>query len=149
MKRWAWVVVALIAAVLGGHRSWQRLQASWTLKAVEIRSNAYLQRGQARPADLLANARALERAAEQDPANVAAWIFQGSQYLLLGRAPKAITLYKQALALEPRAEIHLNLGLAYRLEKNLELAREHFAQAMKLDPRLAEQVPSEFGGRKL
>lgn len=148
MKRWGLVVLALVAVVLGLQRGWRRLEASWTLKAVEVRSNSYLQRGQARPADLLANARALERAAQQDPANVAVRVFEGSQYLLLGRPQTAIEQYEKALALEPRAEIHLNLGLAYRLQNDPAKAGEHFARAMKLDPRLAVQVPLEFGGSK-
>ena len=115
MNRWLLVLVALAALGFGSLRGRDRWQASRTLSTVERISLQMIQSGKATVPALLANAKALERAERQDPANVAIILSRGSQYLLLNRPGSAIEIYEQALALEPRPEVYLNLGRAYWL----------------------------------
>lgn len=144
MKRWLLVALTFVALVLVVHRGHDRIQASRTLLTVERISLAMVQQGKATVPALLANARALEEAHAQDPANAAIVMSRGSQYLLLNRPGSAIEIYQRALALEPRPEVYLNLGRAYWLLGRKGRARGYFTQAIQLDPRLESQIPQSM-----
>lgn len=131
---------ALLAALAAQtDRLRDRLLANRILRQVELLTIA------ARRADRLsselvaANLAALRRAAELDPAEVGIPIARGSQYLLLGRPRAAVEAYEQALALEPRPEIYLNLARAHRLAGDLPRSRAALERTGRLDPVLAAQ----------
>ena len=65
---------------------------------------------------------------------------RGSVNYLLGRLDPAIAAYREALALEARPEIHLNLGRALRAQGLLAEAERELARAVRLDPRLAAEA---------
>ena len=142
----AWAVVALLVLALLAQtgRLRDRLTAGRMLRQVELVSMAMLQRNQFPRAILSRNLEILRRAAALDPAHVGIPIARGSQYFLLGNGSSAAAAYREALELEPRPEVHLNLGRALALAGDTEEAREHFRLAMKLDPNLAVLVPPEM-----
>jgi O-antigen ligase len=139
-----WPVLALLVLGLAGqtarwHRRWT---ASGLLRQVELLSMAAASRGQA-PAQLMErNLEALRRAAPLHPDEVGIPIARGTQYLFLGRPEAAIRAYEEALALEPRPEGYLNLGRAQWLAGRREEARRSFVTAVRLDPRLAAEIPA-------
>ena len=75
-------------------------------------------------------------------ANTLKFLRRGSLHLLLGNPHEAAAAYREALALEPRPEVHLNLARALLASGDVEAARRHFALAVRLDPALASQVPA-------
>lgn len=145
MKSWRrWLLVGSLAAatVAQGRRGIDRLVAGHLLRAAEARTLVATRVPAAQGVALLeGNLLLLRRAGELDPAEIAIVVGRGSQYLLLRRADAAIGAYRQALALEPRPEIYLNLGRAQRLAGRDDEARASFATAVRLDPNLASQAP--------
>lgn len=138
----ALLAVALAAALaVQTRRVHDRLLASRLLRRVEVLTIATAGSGRLSPQLLAANLETLRRAAALDPAEVGIPIARGSQYLLLGRPGAAIEAYEQALALEPRPEIYLNLARAYRLAGDEARARQALALTRRLDPNLARAVP--------
>jgi Flp pilus assembly protein TadD len=142
----AWVVVALLALALAAQtgRLRDRLTAGRMLRQVELVSMAMLQRGQMPRAILSRNLEILRRASALDPAQIGIPIARGTQYYLLGNGSSAAAAYREALELEPRPEIHLNLGRALALAGDVDEARKHFRLALRLDPNLAQVVPPEM-----
>lgn len=122
-----------------------RLGANRLVRAAEARTAVVLRGGlDAHGRQLLAgNIAMLEAAIRKDPAAVSARVALGAQYLLLGRAERAIGVYREALALEPRPETHLNLARALSMAGRTEEARTELATALRLAPHLASQIPSE------
>lgn len=136
------VGLLLLAALLGQTVRWRhRMAASRALRQVEMLSLAAASAGQAPPQLMTANLDVLSRVAPLAPAEVGIPIAQGTQYLFLARPEPAIRFYEEAVALEPRPEGYLNLGRAQWLAGQREEARRNFARAVRLDPRLAEQIP--------
>ena len=129
-----WVVMALLVLALAAQtgRLRDRLTAGRMLRQVELVSMAMLQRGQMPRAILSKNLEILRRASALDPALVGIPIARGTQYFLLGNGSSAAAAYREALELEPRPEVHLNLGRALLLAGDAEEARKHFRLAMKL-----------------
>jgi O-antigen ligase len=140
----AWPVLALLVLGLAGQTvRWRdRSTASRLLRQVELLSMAAAARGQASPQMMAANLEALRRAAPLDPVEVGIPIARGTQYLFLARPAAAAEAYEQALALEPRPEGYLNLGRAQWLAGRREEARRSFALAVRLDRRLADEIPA-------
>jgi tetratricopeptide (TPR) repeat protein len=85
--------------------------------------------------------RLLRQARRLDPSEVGVLVALGGQYLLLGQPEPAIATYREALALEPRPETYLNLGMALFEAGRPEEARAAFETAVRLAPRLASRVP--------
>jgi tetratricopeptide (TPR) repeat protein len=148
-RRLYWVVAALLAAALAGQlqRSRDLLEARRVLRQVEQISVVAATSG--RPAAALAplywvHVELLRRAEGLDPADARLPLARGSQYLLLGRAEEAVAAYREALAIEPRPEIYLNLGRAQLGAGDREAARESFRRALALDPFLRQDVPPEM-----
>jgi tetratricopeptide (TPR) repeat protein len=137
------LALLLAAALLGQTWRWRaRMEASQVLRQVELVSMAAASAGRA-PAHLMAaNLEALRRVAPLDPLEVGIPIARGTQYLFLARPEAAIRSYEEALELEPRPEAYLNLGRAQWLAGRREEARRSFATAVRLDPRLAVQIPA-------
>ncbi len=138
-----WPVLALLVLGLAGqtarwHRRWT---ASGLLRRVELLSMMAADRGQAPPRLMEKNLADLRRAEPLQPAEVGIPIARGAQYLFLGRPEAAIRAYEEALALEPRPEGYLNLGRAQWLAGRTDEARRSFVTAVRLDPRLADQIP--------
>jgi len=136
------LAVLLALATAGQTVRWRdRLTASRLLAEVEALSLQAARSGQVPAAMIASNLLALRRAAPLDPVEVGIPIARGSQYFLLSRADPAIEAYREALALEPRAEGYLNLGRAQWLAGRTEEARRSFGLAVRLDPHLAALVP--------
>jgi tetratricopeptide (TPR) repeat protein len=142
----AWVVVLLLTLALLAQtgRLRDRLTAGRILRQAELISMAMIARGE-RPRQYLSkNLEMLRRAAVLDPTQVGIPIARGTQYLLLGNGRSAAAAYGDALKLEPRPEVHLNLGRALVMAGEPEKAREQFRIALRLDPNLAQVVPAEL-----
>jgi tetratricopeptide (TPR) repeat protein len=142
-RRLFWPLGALLFLAFIGQslRFRDRLGASVTLHQVEMASLQAARMGRAGAGVLRGALPVLRRAAERDPLEVGIPIAIGSVHLLLDSPPAAIAAYREALALEPRPEIYLNLGRAQARAGDLEAARESFATALRLDPRYESQVP--------
>jgi tetratricopeptide (TPR) repeat protein len=139
-----WPLAVLLAVgLLGQTWRWRaRMEASQVLRRVELLSMAAATAGQA-PSNLMAaNLEALRRVAPLDPLEVGIPIARGTQHLFLARPEAALRSYEEALELEPRPEGYLNLGRAQWLAGQREEARRSFATAVRLDPRLATQIPA-------
>ena len=137
------VAVVLLTGALGValRRSASLLRADRILNTAEASTRAAQARGGVSVALLRHNASALGRAEELAPGSAAVRLARGSQFLLWGQADAAAASYEEALRLEPRAEIYLNLGRAQLLLGRHEEARESFARAVQLDPDLGREVP--------
>jgi len=141
-----WILVPLLGLALFVQtgRLRDQLVASRMLRQVELLSMAALSRGEMPRGLVPANLEQLRRAARLDPTEVGIPIARGTQYLLLGNGSSAAAAYGAALELEPRPEIHLNLGRALLLAGEREEARRHFRMALRLDPHLASIVPPDL-----
>lgn len=142
----AWLLILVLAiALLGQAARWRaRGTAGRILHQVETLTLAAVSSGRAPSYLLPSNLEALRRAAELDPLEIGIPIARGSQYLLMRNARAAIDAYEEALALEPRPEIYMNLGRAHDLAGNPEEARRNFQLGLKLSPRLAPEVPAQY-----
>lgn len=142
----AWVALSLLALALVAQtgRMRDRLLASRILRQVELRSIAVISRGEMPRGLVPANLELLRRASALDRTEVGIPIARGTQYLLLRNGAQAATAYSAALELEPRPEIHLNLGRALLMSGDLAGARREFGLALRLDPRLEPAVPAEL-----
>jgi cytochrome c-type biogenesis protein CcmH/NrfG len=140
-----WIAVPLLALALLAQtgRMRDRMTASRMLRQVELLSMAMIARGEVPPQLVSANLELLRRAAVLDPTEVGIPIARGTQYLLLGNGSSAAAAYNDALELEPRPEVYLNLGRALVVAGEPEKAREPFRLAVKLDPNLARVAPPE------
>ena len=80
--------------------------------------------------------RFLEIAVAEDPAHVQAFLYLGIAYLQLNRVNDAIAAYLKILPRGGRetARISYNLGNAYFLNGNFELARQYYSMAIENDP---------------
>jgi tetratricopeptide (TPR) repeat protein len=75
-----------------------------------------------------------------------AWALAGSCQLVNRNADRALELYREALTVEERAEIHLNVGRAHLLAENRFAAEASFLRAVWISPALSSAVPKEFAG---
>jgi tetratricopeptide (TPR) repeat protein len=75
-----------------------------------------------------------------------AWVLAGSCQLVNRNADRALDLYREALAVEERAEIHLNVGRAHALAEKRYAAEASFLRAVWISPALLRAVPKEFAG---
>lgn len=137
------LALLLVAALVGQTWRWRdRMEASQVLRRVELVSMAAASAGRA-PAKLMAdNLEALRQVEPLDPLEVGIPIARGTQYLFLARPEAAVRSYRDSLELEPRPEGYLNLGRAQWLAGQQEEARRSFDTAVRLDPRLAVQIPA-------
>jgi O-antigen ligase len=141
---WIMVPLLILALVAQTGRMRDRLLASRILHQVELRSIAVISRGEM-PRDLVpANLELLRRASGLDRTEVGIPIARGTQYLLLRNPDQAAAAYRDALELEPRPEIHLNLGRALLMSGDVEGARRELRLALRLDPRLESAVPTSL-----
>ena len=142
----AWVAVALLVLGLLGQtgRLRDRLAAGRMLRQVELLSMAAIARNQLPRGLVAANLEMLRRASVLDPTEIGIPIARGTQYLLLTNGSSAAQAYREALALEPRPEVYLNLGRALAAAGQVEEAREQFRLAVRLAPNLAPVVPPEL-----
>lgn len=140
----AWPLLLLLVLALAGQTiRWDdRITANRALRGIEALTAAAIRVGRA---DVLrANIESLRRMEKRDPLEVGLPLARGSQHLLLRQGQAAISAYEEAVKLEPRPEIYLNLGRALALEGRTEEARRNFRIAMRLSPRLAPEVPVEY-----
>jgi tetratricopeptide (TPR) repeat protein len=147
VQRAGWVywlaLVLLIAALLGQLRhTIAKLGASRALNQVELRTKMALSAGRSSRILFSENLQILRRAAELDPLEPGVPIARGAQHLLLGSAEAAEEAYIDALRIEPKPEIYLNLGRAQLLAGTPTAARQSFATAVTLDPNLAAYIPA-------
>ena len=83
-------------------------------------------------------------AASDLPGDSRAWALAGSCQLVNRNADRALDLYREALAVEERAEIHLNVGRAHSLSEKPDEAEASFLRAVWISPALLSAVPKEF-----
>ena len=129
----------LVTLALQVQRADRRLESGELVWTARQRGQAVLS-GQA-PARLLpASVSMILRARELDPGSIEAVAAAGDLFLLLGREETAQRTYLEALDLEPRPEIYLNLGtIELRLGNEAE-ARKLFSKATQLDRGLRKTV---------
>jgi tetratricopeptide (TPR) repeat protein len=140
------LTLLLVLATIGQAVRWRdRLTASRLLANAEALTLA-VAAGQIPPAALADNLKALHRAAALDPVQVGIPIARGSQYLLLGHPEPAEQAYLEALRLEPKSEVYLDLGRAQWLAGRKEEALRNFTLAVRLDPGLIRVLPNEAAG---
>lgn len=141
---WAAVFLVLLALLAQTGRLRDRLTAGRMLRHVELLSMAAIARNQLPRGLVAANLELLRQASVLDPTEIGIPIARGTQYLLLSNGSSAARAYADALALEPRPEVYLNLGRALATDGRVEEAREQFRIALRLDPNLAPVVPPEL-----
>lgn len=140
------LAVLLLLALVGQTLRWRdRLTASRLLANAEVLTLA-VAAGQIPPRALADNLEALRQAATLDPVEVGIPIARGSQYFLLGRPEPAEDAYREALRLEPKPEIYLDLGRAQWMAGRKEEAVRNFALAVRLQPGLARELPAGVSG---
>jgi tetratricopeptide (TPR) repeat protein len=133
--------LALLALGAQSLRAAHRLRASRLLKVVEAVTPQAARAGtQGRPL-LGRNLQLLAEAEPLDPTNISIPVARGAQLLLLERLGEARAEYLRALALEPRAEIWLNLARVEWRNGEHASAASSFAKAAALNPRLAAEIP--------
>jgi tetratricopeptide (TPR) repeat protein len=138
---WLAAGLAALALILQTGRAVGRLDASKVLRVVEAMSERMARSGQAPRQLVSGHFRLLEQARRRDPAEVGVLVAVGGQYALLGRTDRAVEVYREALDLEPRPEVWLNLGRVLLADGREEEARAAFEAAVRVDPRLRGQVP--------
>jgi tetratricopeptide (TPR) repeat protein len=142
------LTVLLLLALAGQTVRWRdRMTASRLLANAEALTLA-VAAGQIPSRALGENLEALRRAAALDPVQVAIPIARGSQYYLLGRAEPAEQAYLEALRLEPKPEVYLDLGRAQWLAGRKEEALRNFGLAVRLDPQLIRVLPAGASGAR-
>jgi tetratricopeptide (TPR) repeat protein len=134
------LLLVLGLALVGQTIRWrERMTASRILNTVErMTMNAR------RTYVLYTNIELLRRAERLDPLEVGIPLARGSQHYLLRQPQAAVEAYEEALRLEPRPEIYLNLGRALDLAGRRDEARRAFFLASRMDPRLLPEVPPEY-----
>jgi O-antigen ligase len=135
----AWLLIAALVLALGAQslRLRDRLLASLLLRQIEARTLAAAATGRIASTLMMQNLADLERAARLDPIEVAVPFVRGGQFLLMRQPEAAVEAYEQALALEPRPEVYLNLARARRMGGDTAGAGEDLRRAALLDPALA------------
>jgi len=134
------LVLVLGLALVGQTVRWrERMAASRILNTVE-RMTMTARRSYV----LHTNIELLRRAEELDPLEIGIPIARGSQHYLLRQPQAAVEAYEEALRLEPRPEIYLNLGRALDLAGRRDEASRAFFLASRIDPRLLPEVPPEY-----
>lgn len=128
----------LFALAAQTSRARDRLLANRIVRQVELVSMAAVRAGELSPRLVAVNLAALRRAAALDSAEVAIPMARGGQFLLLRRPHAALEAYGEALALEPRPEIYLNLSRAYRAAGDAARAQQALERVYRLDPYLAD-----------
>jgi hypothetical protein len=83
-------------------------------------------------------------AADGLPGDSRAWILAGSCQLVIGKAERALSFYREGLAAGERAEIHLNVGRAHAMLDHPDYAEAAFLRAVWISPVLLRAVPREF-----
>lgn len=141
---WPLLAVLVLALFAQSNRLADRLVASSILRQTELLSLQAARAGDEGRELLRRNLQALRQARRRDPSEVGIPLAMGSIHRLLDNPQAAADTYRRALALEPRPEIYLNLGLAQGRAGDVEAARESFSKALALDPSLRRQVPREL-----
>lgn len=125
--------------------------ASRDLEIVERRTAAALAAGRVPQILVRDNLRKLDRVEAAMPAEVTVRMARGSQYLISGRPHAALRGYREALELEERAEVWLNVARAHGELGEAEAVHEAIAHALILDPNLypeAQGIVVSVGGRR-
>ncbi len=140
-----WVLLPLAGLCLlsQARHAGQVLRASRQLSAVEAITLRASQSGRLDGRLVEQNLQVLQQAAELAPTEVAIPIARGALYLLSQRPQAAIRAYREALSLEPRAEVYANLGRAQMAAGEHAAARESFRLARRLDHNLTASLPPE------
>jgi len=141
----AWALLAALTLALAVHVAGarRRLRASRILQLVEQVSPRAAAAGRAGVPILRRNLELVRAAEALDAADARLPLARGSLHYLLGEPERAIAAHRAALAIEPRAEIYLNLGRAQARAGDRAGARRSFELALRLDRRLAGAVAAE------
>lgn len=137
-------LLAAVALVAQTGRTVDRIRGSKELRVVTMVSREMERAGKSPPQLVAGNLRLLREAARLDPTTVGVPVALAGQYMLLERYDSAVDLYREALEIEARPEIYLNLGNALFVSGRREEAREAYRNAVLLAPRLRRLVPAEM-----
>jgi len=86
----------------------------------------------------------LQKAAQQDPANIRTWLALGWCYKRLNRIDLAVEALEESLMVDSSgAIIHYNLACYWSLACNTEQALHHLAVAFDIDPNYRDLVANE------
>jgi cytochrome c-type biogenesis protein CcmH/NrfG len=86
--------------------------------------------------ELLAQIPALEKQAQQSPANAKGWVDLGNAYFDTNQYEKAIQAYRKALDIAPNnADVWTDLGVMYRKTGQPQEAIKAFDQAIAVNPK--------------
>lgn len=83
----------------------------------------------------------LRRAEVLDPAEVSVFITRGGLFMVGGRMESAERSYRQALEMENRSEVWINLARLHLAAGDRELALDAARMAQRLDSRVARKMP--------
>lgn len=145
---WLLSLFLAVALVFTAHRGVGRMQAS--RKLVEVKVMGQMGRMARAPLPYQARrllektAASLQKIQELDPVEVRIPLSRGSLYALLGRPAAAIRAFDEALELERRSEIYVNLGLVHFATGDHEAAREAFRNAQRLNRNVGRQYRAHF-----
>lgn len=125
----------------------RRYGAEWRLSS----ANAAFELLLAHPAEIENAREVLPRVAKRAaaaardlPGDSRGLVLAGSCELVAGNPDRALVFYRQALATDERAEIHLNLGRAEALLARPEAALIAFVRSVWISPALLRAVPPGF-----
>lgn len=154
-RRLLWVLIPLLAVALGLQlrQAERRWRASHQLALIEHTTRRLAEQGvlSRRPLPprvqrlLEQGTRILRDAGPLDPVEVGIPIARGSLYRLLSRPKAAVRAYEEALELEVRSEIYLNLGRIHLGGGEPEAARAAFGKAVLLNHKLIKELRPYLG----
>lgn len=138
------LAVVLAAALVAQTGRWiDRVGASKRLRVVDVVTARTSGASGRVPREVIhGNLRLLREARRLDPSQVEAPAGIAAQYLLSDSPRRAEEAYLEALSLEPRPELYLNLGRARLSLGERSGALEAFSDAIRLAPRLRQEIPS-------
>lgn len=139
----ALTILLVLVGVWRFDQARDQLGASFTVARVQAEAQAMLATGRVYPHMVRAWVEQLRAARAANPAEVALPLAEGSLHLLARHPEAAAGAYEDALALEPRPEIWLNLGRVQLAGGDREAARESFRRALVLAPHLSDEVPPD------
>lgn len=141
---WIALLGLAVACLLQIGRAGDRVTASRVLQRVEQSTVLLGQQGRLTAQELRLNIQELLDAMELAPDDVRLRLALGGQYLLLNHPQQAVKTYREALAVEARPELYLNLGRAQQAAGDLEGARASYQAAALLNPLVRRAIPAEL-----
>ncbi|MEM8931055.1 MAG: O-antigen ligase family protein [Acidobacteriota bacterium] len=134
------VVALLFVTAATANRAWRGMAREATLQQLEAQAVLLWQQREQIPkarreAALRAHLEVLDRLADDAPADVRVPMAVGGRFFMMARYDAAARAYREAAALETRAEVFLNLARSLRAAGDHEGAAEAARTVLRLAPR--------------